>query len=64
MKEMGTCHICGRPSTQSCRMCGLITCEKHLKDGVCSECRQGSFMEKEERENKGPYGLDEDDVYS
>lgn len=54
MEMTGNCHICGRPTTSSCSMCGLITCEKHLKDGVCVECRKGTETRsrKTEREDR------------
>lgn len=43
MEMTGPCHICGKPATRSCKMCGSITCDDHLRKGVCVECSEGGF---------------------
>lgn len=50
MEMTGGCHICGRTATQSCSICGLITCDKHLKNGICSECRMDKKIDREKNE--------------
>ncbi|MFW6040440.1 MAG: hypothetical protein ACOC85_01230 [Thermoplasmatota archaeon] len=57
----GSCHICGRPATNSCNLCGLITCDMHLKKGICAECRRGRMSEESEHESA--YYKDKEDVY-
>ena len=52
MEMSGLCHICGKPTNLSCRMCGLLTCERHLKDGVCTECRKGTLSRSKESEEE------------
>ncbi len=43
MKTMGLCHICGRPATNTCQMCGKQVCDKHYdsKLGMCLSCKMG-----------------------
>jgi len=50
MEMTGMCHICGKPATQSCRICGMMTCDEHLHKGVCLECRRGKMIDKEKDE--------------
>ncbi|MEM3030751.1 MAG: hypothetical protein QXH27_03385 [Candidatus Micrarchaeia archaeon] len=38
---VGLCHICGRPAVQSCSLCGLPTCERHIRGGVCEDHARG-----------------------
>jgi len=43
MTLMGQCHICGKPSTTACRMCGKVVCEDHADptSGLCQSCASG-----------------------
>ncbi|MFP4608711.1 MAG: hypothetical protein ACLFNY_03920 [Candidatus Aenigmatarchaeota archaeon] len=57
---MGNCHICGKPATQSCALCGAMTCDKHIDNGICLECRKG----KKKSDWNKKYEPSSEDVYS
>ncbi len=59
MRMMDNCHICGNPATQSCGLCGSVTCDKHLVDWICLECRKGKKKTEISEE-----GQPMEDVYS
>lgn len=59
MEMTSPCHICGKPATQSCSICGSITCDKHIEKGVCRECKEGRSGGDDPRTN-----LSSKDVYS
>ncbi|MGM0404848.1 MAG: hypothetical protein ACQEQM_01735 [Thermoplasmatota archaeon] len=61
MKMISECHVCGKPATRSCSLCGLATCQEHLYRGACAECRRAGMSEETE-EKKRHYSRD--DVYS
>ncbi|MFO7992452.1 MAG: orotate phosphoribosyltransferase [Thermoplasmata archaeon] len=58
MEMVGQCHICGRPARNTCSICGLLTCDKHIKNGVCDACR-GGVSDKNSQQEK----FDKDNVY-
>lgn len=62
MRTMGNCHICGKPANQSCGLCGAMTCDKHMKNGICLKCRKGRG--KDEYKEDSDYELSSEDVYS
>jgi hypothetical protein len=41
------CYVCGAklsawgaPGANKCRICGHSVCNSHIKDGLCSYCRE------------------------
>lgn len=50
MEMTGGCHICGKVATRSCKICGMMTCDKHLRNGICQECRRGQKIDREKKE--------------
>jgi len=63
MRMMGNCHVCGRPASQSCGLCGAITCDKHMDNGICIKCKKGRGIE-EYKEGKSDSKILSEDVYS
>ena len=55
MTMIGTCHICGRPATTTCTMCGQLVCPVD-SDPITRICRQCSRGTKMGRANKPRVG--------
>jgi len=47
MRMLGSCHICGKNASQSCSLCGSLTCDEHIQRGVCTQCRKSGDEIKE-----------------
>jgi len=47
MRMLGSCHICGKNASQSCSLCGSLTCDEHIQRGVCTQCRKSGDEKKE-----------------
>lgn len=47
MATVGTCSYCGKPSQQTCQMCGKAVCQEHAHDDnpqVCVSCAGGGMI--------------------
>ncbi|MCL5786916.1 MAG: hypothetical protein M1520_01795 [Candidatus Marsarchaeota archaeon] len=43
MDKYTLCHVCGKPASHVCKLCGRHVCSVHFdeKMGVCTTCSHG-----------------------